>query len=371
MEKAVPILQDIVLIGGGIQIGLLTLFMIALLLKRRPRAEGAEPVSIVIVARNEEANLKVLVPALLQQDHPSFEVVVVDDRSADGTYDYIIRESLNDSRVKPVHVEETPEHLDHKKYGLTLGIKAASHDRILLTDADCLPTSPQWIRHITGAFNKDRKQIVIGYSAYRKAPGLLNQFIQFETLLTGMQYLTSALMGIPYMGVGRNLAYRKSFFFRHKGFNGLLRMTGGDDDLFVNRHATATGTSVVIGAQSITRSIPKRTLRDWLDQKTRHLSVGKMYTVGSMLFPGLYVASLLALWLAGIGLLTISSNYLPVIYVLAGRSIWLMITCWTVGARLGDRSLGGLIPVLDILYVIYYLTMLPVALFTRKAKWKD
>src|SRR5690606_33778770 len=122
-----------------------------------------------------------------------------------------------------------------KKYGLTLGIKAASHEWILLTDADCRPNSRRWIRSMSRYFDEDT-QFVLGFSPYRATAGLLNLFIRFETMLTAIQYFSFGWLGNPYMGVGRNLAYRKSKFLEEKGFNNFLHVTGGDDDLFVNQH---------------------------------------------------------------------------------------------------------------------------------------
>src|SRR5690606_12086614 len=105
-----------------------------------------------------------------------------------------------------------------KKYAITLGIKAAKYDWILLTDADCRPNTNQWINAISSRFVGD-KDFVLAYSAYEQRAGFLNLFIRFETLFTAIQYIAYALAGNPYMGVGRNLAYRKAVFLENKGFN--------------------------------------------------------------------------------------------------------------------------------------------------------
>jgi glycosyltransferase involved in cell wall biosynthesis len=164
------------------------------------------------------------------------------------------------SRLKMVNIDSTPAHVNGKKYAITLGIKAAKHDWILLTDADCRPNNEQWIRVVSERCSED-KNFVLGYSAYEKRPGFLNLFIRFETLLTAIQYIGFALAGNPYMGVGRNLAYRKSVFLENKGFNNFLSVTGGDDDLFVNQHATAKNTAVVLGRRCTCEFVPKNNVK--------------------------------------------------------------------------------------------------------------
>ncbi|MEJ0056537.1 MAG: glycosyltransferase [Bacteroidota bacterium] len=172
---------------------------------------------IIVCAHDEEENLKALVPLLLGQEYPEFEVIIVEDRCNDGTYDYLLAATKQDARLKMVRVRHLPEHLNGKKFALTLGIKAASHEWVLLTDADCKPAGNQWIRSMTSHFQPD-KQIVIGYSPYIRSSSYLNAFIRFESLITGIQFIGWALLGRPYMGVGRNLAYRKNLFFENKGF---------------------------------------------------------------------------------------------------------------------------------------------------------
>src|SRR5690606_21248805 len=111
-----------------------------------------------------------------------------------------------------------------KKYGLRQGSREAKHDILLLTDADCRPGG-QWAREMVSAFDEDTT-VVLGYSPYLNTSGILNTFIRFEALLTGIQYLGLARLGFPSMGVGRNLAYRKSFFTSTNGFDGIMTVTG-------------------------------------------------------------------------------------------------------------------------------------------------
>ena len=176
------------------------------------------PVSVIICARDEAANLAKNLPgALVQQYRTTHEVIVVDDNSFDDSK-YLLEELQK--IFKQLHVIELKQEakfIPGKKFPLSMGIKAAIYEIVLLTDADCVPASESWIDKMQQAFD-DKTEIVLGYGAYHKKKGLLNVIIRWETFHTALQYLSYALAGIPYMGVGRNLSYKKAIFYRHKGF---------------------------------------------------------------------------------------------------------------------------------------------------------
>jgi biofilm PGA synthesis N-glycosyltransferase PgaC len=234
------------------------------------------PVSVIICARNEEANLRANLPLVLEQDYPDFEVIVVDDASTDGTADLLrdFRQQyphLRTSSIKPnVHISKG------KKLALTVGIKAARHEWILLTDADCRPAGRQWLSLMQRNFSGDTG-IVLGYGGYRRRRGLLNLVIRYDAFFIALQYFGFALAGLPYMGVGRNLAYRREIFFRNKGFASHYDLASGDDDLFINEVARNEPVRIEIRAEAHTISDPKRSWRDWYYQKRRHLTTGPRY----------------------------------------------------------------------------------------------
>ena len=244
-----------------------------------------KPVSVIVAAHNEIENLKILVPLLLKQNYPEFEVIIVDDRSEDDTYLYLLSEQRKDVRLKIVRIDYTPEHISHKKYAISLGIKAALYPYLLFTDADCQPLSENWIALMANQW-QEKTEFVLGFSPYQKQKGLLNWIIRYETFFTAIQYLSYALAGLPYMGVGRNLAYKKEVFLRNKGFNRHLKIVGGDDDLFVNDNATAQNTAICIHPEAHVLSYPKTTWHSWKTQKNRHLSVGKFYKKKHILLLG-------------------------------------------------------------------------------------
>jgi len=352
-----------------IQVVFLTVFLVAFSKEREVKNFSA-PVSIIVCAHDEEQNLRELIPILLEQDYPNFEILVVNDRSNDATFEFLLKETKANARLRMVNIERVPAHADAKKYAITLGIKAAQHEWILLTDADCRPENKHWIRSMANQFS-DTTKIVIGYSPYMTKPGFLNKFIRFESLITAIQYISFALLKNPYMGVGRNLAYRKSFFLDNKGFNNLLPITGGDDDLFVNQHATASNTAVSIGTDSNVYSVPKTTMRDFFNQKVRHLSVGKRYRFKHRVLLGMFTISWLISWFVGIPLLFIFQPFYWIAVVMVIRIILLIVTTQTAAKRLGHRFEAWPVLLLDFIYSIYYLSTGLAALLTQKVKWKN
>lgn len=238
-------------------------------------------VSVVVCARNEENNLQSYLHTLLNQDYPTFEVIVVDDGSEDNSHTILEQYSQQDPRLYHTFVPHGARVISSKKLALTIGIKAANYDYILLTDADCRPESRRWIREMIAGFQAKETEIVLGFGPYFEKKGLLNRLICYDTLFSGLQYMGMAKSGHPYMGVGRNLAYRKDTFFGNSGFQGLLNTRAGDDDLFVNKVATSSNTNVVCNPDTLIWSPPKRTWHEWFHQKRRHLGVSPLYNTTS------------------------------------------------------------------------------------------
>lgn len=238
-------------------------------------------VSVIVCAHNEYDNLQDYLSILLEQDYPCYEVIVVDDCSEDGSDLLLERWSRQYGNLYHTFVPRGARVLSNKKLALTIGIKAAHHDYLLLTDADCRPESKFWIREMMQGFANQQTEVVLGFSPYFEKSNLLNHLIGYDTLFNGLQYMGMARAGKPYMGVGRNLAYKRETFFSVGGFKGLLGNRAGDDDLFVNRIANAANTVVVNNPNSIVWSVPKTTWREWFHQKRRHLSVSPQYRTQS------------------------------------------------------------------------------------------
>jgi cellulose synthase/poly-beta-1,6-N-acetylglucosamine synthase-like glycosyltransferase len=368
------ILLIVFFVIATIQLVYLITFMVAFGRDRR-KVSGITtpqplPISIIISAHDEETHLRELIPQLLQQGYPTFEIIIVDDRSNDGTFDLLLEETKKDHRLRMVHVNRTPAHVNSKKYALTLGIKAARYEWIVVTDADCRPTSNTWLSSMAAEFAPE-KSFVLGYSPYQKTSGFLNLFVRFESLLTAIQYLSFAWLGNPYMGVGRNMAYRRSMFLESKGFNSSLAVTGGDDDLLVNELANQKNTAVVVSADAQVLSFPKETWKAFFNQKLRHLSVGKHYRFGHRMLLGLFTITWILTWFAGIPLAIFSEYRYYVIGVLVFRLLIEGVMLYSSALKLGQRFEAWAVLPLDFLYAFYYLVTGLVALFTKKVRWKN
>jgi glycosyltransferase involved in cell wall biosynthesis len=358
------------LIAVSLQVIFFIVFLVALFRKESEHEADSQALSVIVCAHDEEQNLRELIPLLLNQQHECFEVIIVNDRSNDGTYDFLLAETKKEARLKMVHIEKKPDHVNAKKYALTLGIKAAQFDWVVLTDADCRPHSTLWLSSLNAKMS-DQTDIVLGYSPYLKTSGILNLFIRYETLFTALQYFALALLGKPYMGVGRNLAYRKSLFLSNKGFGDFIGVTGGDDDLFVNRHATKTNTRVCTGEPSLVYSIPKQTVHDFFWQKVRHLSVGKKYRASHQTLLAVFSVSLLCVWLVAVPMM-ISGVYPEWVAGLFNlRLALLSVAIHQASVRFGHKFEWWAVLLLDFLFVIYYLSTVPVALLTKKLRWKN
>lgn len=259
--------------------------------RREEQEEGCPGVSVLVCAHNEAYNLSAYLYALLSQDYPTYEVIVVDDGSEDKTREVIESYMVQDKRLRITFVPKEARVRSTKKLAITLAAKAAQYDYLLLTDADCTPESTHWISEMMKGFKpstkddvqctKDNvqctKEVVLGFGAYFYEKGFVNCLVRYDTLFNGLHYLSAAAHGHPYMGVGRNLAYKKELFFKTGGFKKMMTNRAGDDDLFVNHVATRKNTAVVSSRASITWSPAKTTMRDWWQQKRRHLSVSHDY----------------------------------------------------------------------------------------------
>lgn len=354
----------------AVQLVYLIVFLVAFYRRQQLMPQAPRPVSVIVCAHDEEQNLRELIPLLLAQNHPEFEVIIVEDRSNDGTYDYLLQATQENSKLKMVRVTNKPDHVNGKKFGLTLGIKAAKYEWCLFTDADCRPTGNNWITRMTEMYN-DNTQIVLGFSPYRAADGLLNSFIRFESLLTGIQYIGLAILGKPYMGVGRNLVYTKSLFLENKGFNNYLGVMGGDDDLFINKHATSVNTTLSIGSDAAIVSAPKKSWQEFLGQKLRHLSVGKKYKLRDKLILGCFMLSWLAFWFFVVPFGIVTEWWFVVLPLFVVRLILLVWLFEKASKQLNAQFESWKTPFLDFIFSFYYLVTGLRALVVKRIKWKN
>jgi cellulose synthase/poly-beta-1,6-N-acetylglucosamine synthase-like glycosyltransferase len=244
--------------------------------KKSGNGSNKPPVSVIICARNEAENLNKFLPSVLEQDYSDYEVIVVNDCSEDNSYEILGKYLAKYPHLKISTVNRDPKFTHNKKFAQFIGIKAAKNEVLLFTDADCKPDSDKWIEGMASNFDENIN-FVLGYGGYLKEKGFLNKFIRYDTLIIAMQYLGMAIRRVPYMGIGRNLAYRRSVFFNNKGFGSHNHVISGDDDLLVNSIATGKNTRVEFRSGTHTRSVPCSGFNEWLTQKKRHFTTAPYY----------------------------------------------------------------------------------------------
>lgn len=308
------------------------------------------PVSVIICAKNEADNLKRHLPLIANQNYPEFEIVLINDASTDNTLS-VMRQFKSDYasercsiQIKSILEKASPG----KKSALSRGIKAAKNDHLILTDADCKPDSKDWISEITSNFS-DKKQIVLGYGAYQKIKkSFLNKMIRFETLLTAIQYFSFANIGLAYMGVGRNMAYKKELYTRTDGFQKHLHMASGDDDLFINEVTNKQNTAICFSKNSFTTSLPETTFKKWIKQKSRHLTTANHYKFEHQFLLGLFYLSQISFWILAISLLILKTNPILTIVLILFRFTILYFIIGKSARMLNEKDLVVFAPLFEI-----------------------
>ncbi|WP_405200553.1 glycosyltransferase [Christiangramia sp. LLG6405-1] len=327
------------------------------------------PVSVIVCAKNEEENLQNFIPGILEQNHSNFELILINDASADNSLEVMEHFQNIDPRVKIVNVQNIEAFWANKKYALTLGIKKALNKYLLFTDADCVPQSKDWITEMTNHFTT--KEIVLGYGGYfKQKKSLLNKLIRFETLLTAIQYFSYAKLGIPYMGVGRNLAYTSERFYELKGFASHLHIKSGDDDLFVNEAANDENTAICFSESSITRSVPKKSFSEWTKQKRRHVSTAKQYQQKHRVLLGVYYSARLLFWLLFILLSVLQIYPIAVLSILVIKLIFDGIVYYNAAEKLDEKDVIWFYPFFDIFLIFFQLAIFSSNLISKPGQWK-
>ncbi|MBK0370822.1 glycosyltransferase [Flavobacterium agrisoli] len=328
------------------------------------------PVSVIVCAKNEEENVKKYIPLLAEQNYPDFEIVLIDDASSDETLEVFEQFEILYPNVRLVKVKNNEAFWGNKKYALTLGIKAAKKEYLLFTDADCFPNSKDWITAMTSQFTLN-KTIVLGYGGYQKRErSLLNKIIRFETILTAIQYFSWAKVGKPYMGVGRNLAYKKEEFFNVNGFINHIQVRSGDDDLFINEAATKTNTTIAYAPESFTYSDPKETYKEWFNQKRRHVATASHYKLFDQIQLGLFYSSQLLFFLLAILLFAFQFQWMIVLGLFLLRYLISWIIIGNSAKKFEEKDLIFWYPVLELVIICTQMNIFITNIFSKPVHWK-
>ena len=351
-----------------IQLSYYLLIFVRTAFHKTPQFRGKyAPVSIIICAKNERDNLLEFLPLFLKQEYPTFEVIVVNDNSVDDTEDVLKAFTLQSKHLKIVNVPDSDRFFGSKKFALTLGIKAAQYDNVLLTDADCKPSSKNWAKYMS-QYQKD-KSIVLGVGLYERKKGLLNKLIRFETFYTALQYLSFSQAKLPYMGVGRNLGYQSKLFFNNKGFASHQHILSGDDDLFINEVANKRNTQIIIHKDGQTISNAKTSYRDWFRQKKRHFLTGSHYKFKHKFMLGLLQFSQILFIGLFIALVVIVRPVYLIVGVFILRYLIQMLIFKLSANKIGGKDLIILSPFYEIFFMVFNPLLVISNLIVKKTKW--
>ncbi len=334
-----------------------------------------KPVSVVICAHNEAFNLLDFLPQILEQDYPDFEVIVVNDSSTDETKEILLEISQLYPNLKIVNVNNSVTFFRSKKFPLSVGIKSAKNEYLLLTDADCRPTSNQWLRNMQAQFDGTR-QIVLGFSQYEKQRGLFNLFIRYDAFQNALQYLSYTLAGLPFMGVGRNLAYCKTLFYQQKGFISHYKISPGDDDLFINQAANKRNTVIEIQNNSQIISKPLNSFAAWVIHKRKQMVTFGHYKPKFKVLLGLQGVGAIVYYsaLAVLTVLLIQSSFFIELAIIAGlhffRLINRLIIFGYASNRLNQKKLFLSSLLLDPFFTFFNPLVAFSNSFSGKSRWK-
>ncbi len=325
------------------------------------------PISVIICAKNEAHNLADFLPSILHQIYTNFEIVLVNDHSTDKTLELMLSFKGKYNSIKVVNLVNE-DSTGNKKHAITQGIKAATYEHLLFTDADCKPNSEYWIKEMSAFFSND-KSIILGYGAYQKKNTWLNKLIRFETLLTAIQYFSYAKIGLPYMGVGRNLAYTKSQFYAANGFANHKHIKSGDDDLFINQVATKKNTAICFSSKSFTVSKPNTTFKKWMHQKRRHITTATSYKPIHQFLLGLFYSSQLLFWCFAILLSFTSKNWQFIVLLFSIRIIVQYLIFGFTAKKLNEKDLFSYIPFMELFLIIIQMYLFIFNLFHKPKTW--
>lgn len=318
---------------------------------------NSQPISVVVYAKNESENLRKHLPALLTQDYPEYEIIVVNDGSTDESDNVLKAFELEYGHLYHTYIPEDAKYLSRKKLALTVGIKAAKHNIILFTEANCEPLSNRWIASISNSY-KTETEIVLGFCAYRHTKGFMHKLIAYDNLINGLRYISSTLKRNPFTGNGRNLSYRKELFFQHKGYYKSLALHAGDDDLFINEAASKRNTEIVYSPDSITQMSKVEYAAVWKEMKVSRAATQRFYKGGNLSFYRLEEVTYFLFLLAVIATMVVGIYGNWLISAIAGllfvlRYIAKAVILHKSAKMLQQKSTTGLLFVLEFVQIFF------------------
>jgi len=326
------------------------------------------PISIIIASRNGGTELLKNLPAILNQEYSNFEVIVVNNNSVDNSSKILADFELKYPHLRVIELGNGKHLRPGKKLPLTVGIKGAKNEHLIFTDVDCIPNSNQWVKQMAQSFS-DEKEIVLGYGPYHKRTGAINKIIRFDSAWIAINYLSYALYKIPYMGVGRNLAYTKTAFYSVDGYKSHCSLSSGDDDLFVQEAANKSNLAIQIDPKSYCFSEAKINWTDWIYQKSRHYTTAPKYSFIKKLLLAIYPITLISAWICFVSLMIIAKHICLCILLM---STFYAVKWWIQGKcllKLKEKRFAVFFPFWDLFYALLIPMVYVLAINKQNYKW--
>lgn len=318
-----------------------------------PSDDRLPSVSIVMVTHNEAAYLKDSLPYLLEQDYPDYEVVMVDYLSHDDTPFVLKVCSENYDNFKPVSFPEDVNMFQGKKYPLSIGIQSAKGDVILLTDPDCVPRSLTWVREMMKGYSVPGVKMVMSYAGIKQEKGLLNLFQQYDNLCDTASWMSASLSGHPYTATGRNLSYRRDFFFAQGAFCSHYSEPEGADDMFVNQNANGSNSILSLESGGFVDMEAKESFRQWRLLRRRRYATKRYYPTATKLRLALHPIAMV-LFYAAIATLLVQSVcpwFIPTaLFVLTWT--WQIVTFSRLTKRFEIKRVHFFAPLFEIYFLL-------------------
>ncbi len=334
----------------------------------------SEPVSVIICTHELTPELGNLLTDILNQDYPEFEVILVNDGPDDNVSALLNTLIPNHDNLRIIPFDASKKQTGGKKEPLAAGIAQAKYGWLLMTDSDCT-VQKEWIQSMMNCASR-KKPIVLGYGPLAPGPGIVNAISVFDTTMIAVQYMSFALKGWPYMGVGRNLLYHRSLYDAVDGFQSHIDLASGDDDLFVQSVVNRANVSVNLDSKSFVFSSAKESWQTLFAQKRRHVSTSSRYKWRLKTRIGLVGLSFIFAWLGGILMITTFSAVPIGIFVIGSGVQWAVFA--SITRRLnsdGEHGAGimrfiPLYPLWAVLYALFLARIGTLAIFGKSpATW--
>lgn len=236
-------------------------------------------VSVIVAARNEEYNIDRCLRHLAAQAYPGnlFEIIAVNDRSADRTGERIERMSRLYPNISQINISNVAPGVSGKKNALASGIAAARGEIIVTTDADCI-VPPDWIRQTVELFDSETG-MVVGPAPFVWRKSAFKKIMSMDNLWSALISAGGLGWNVGITCTGRNLAYRKSAYEKVEGFREVEHSTSGDDDLLLHLLSRKTNWKIRynLSHQVSVLSEAPGNIGAFIRQRRRHVSAAKYY----------------------------------------------------------------------------------------------